>query len=454
MDNRIIVIDDDKNLCKLIEDFLRRRGCFVEWFKDAEAGLENIRNNEYDAAIIDVNMPAINGLKLCEILAVERPDLSVIIITAFGSMETAVSALRAGAFDFITKPLDLDLLEFSIKKALAHHELKEKIKVLDTKLKLFESFEEIIGESPSIKKVFSQTTKITKTKIPVLITGESGTGKELFAKAIHNRSKDKDFPFVAVNCSAIPKTLFESELFGFKKGSFTDAKEDHKGLILQADKGTLFLDEVGDFPLELQPKLLRAIEEKKVRPIGSDREIEFDARIISATNQSLEDLIDRQLFREDLYYRLNVIHLDIPPLRERGNDVLLLADYYIKIFAKNYDKDIKGFTKPVIKRMLEYPWQGNIRELKNAIERAVALTNFDNITLDDFPDKIRSYDYSAAGNTHVVYNELITLEEVQKRHIMHILSNSENNLSKAAQILGINRTTLYRKMEQYNISTD
>jgi len=452
MDNKIIVIDDDEGMCKLINDFLKRKDFEVKWFNKSKDALRDIKENNYTAAVIDINMPDINGIKLCEILSAEKSEIPVIMITAFGNMDTAISALRAGAYDFITKPLDLNFLLFSIKRAVNHYNLQEKIKILNNELSQFKQFDDIIGESTVMKKLYQQIEKTAHSDASILITGESGTGKELVAKALHKYSFRKDKPFIAVNCSAIPANLFESELFGFKKGAFTDAKDDFKGLIHQVNGGTLFLDEIGDFPIELQPKLLRALEEKKIRPIGSESEVSFDARIISATNQNIEALITKQLFREDLYYRLNVINLHLPSLRERGNDILLLADYYLNYFTKTYDKKITGFQANVIKRFLEYQWPGNIRELRNAIERSVALTAFDKITLSDLPDKIKNIDNNSLYLAINDSNENLTLEEIEKKHIIFILDSVKNNLTKAAKILGINRTTLYRKMDHYNIS--
>jgi len=303
-----------------------------------------------------------------------------------------------------------------------------------------------------MQELYDQLGRIAATDSTVLLTGESGTGKELVARALHKRSARSKDPFVAVNCTALPETLLESELFGHRGGAFTGAQAHRKGLFLQAGKGTLFLDEIGDFPLELQPKLLRALEQRTFRPLGSDEEVRFEARIIVATNRDLESAMEEGRFRRDLYFRINVIQVTLPPLRARGTDILLLAQHFLEDFAMADDKSVKGIAKPVAEKLLDYDWPGNVRELKNAMERAVALTRFDQIAVEDLPEKIRAYQGApvtvGGGNDP---GELVSMEEVERRYILHVLKVVGDNKSLASKILGFDRKTLYRKLQRYGL---
>ena len=312
-----------------------------------------------------------------------------------------------------------------------------------------QQFDDLIGDSPPMRRFFSEFSRVADTETSVLITGESGTGKELVARALHKNSRRKAESFVAINCAAFHETLLESELFGYKKGAFTDAKSNRKGLFLQADKGTLFLDEVAEIPLMLQPKLLRALEERTIRPLGGDKEISFDVRLIAATNRDIESAVEEGRFREDLYYRLNVIQLRVPPLRARGTDILLLSDHFIKHFASRSSNQVTGISNPAAQKLMEYTWPGNVRELRNAIERAVALTRYNKIALADLPEKIRTYHSSHVLLESSNPNELVTLEEVERRYILHVLKMVTGNRTAAARILGLDRKTLYRKLQGY-----
>ena len=454
MSNKIVIIDDDREMCKMLEVDFKRRGYQVNWFLNGSEALEYIGTAEVDVVLTDISLPQMSGIELCQRLSENRPDIPVIVITAFGSLDTAVAAIRAGAYDFVVKPIELDLLAIAMDRALHHREMEEKIKVLSAALEKSKVSEDIIGQSPVMQKLFSQIDRIADTDMSVMVVGESGTGKELIARALHSNSRRKDKPFVAINCSALPETLLESELFGYKKGAFTDARSDHKGLFLQADQGTLFLDEIADIPLVLQPKLLRALEERTLRPIGSNSEEKFDVRIIAATNRDLESEVNDGKFREDLFYRLNVIQLSVPPLRSRGADTLLLARHFLQQAASQSGKDIAGIAETTAEKLLSYSWPGNVRELRNAVERAVALTRFDTIAVEDLPEKIRDYQSS-----HVIIgsddpDELVTMEEVERRYILHVLQASGGNRSMAARILGLDRKTLYRKLQNYNYESD
>jgi DNA-binding NtrC family response regulator len=375
-------------------------------------------------------------------------------MTAFGSLETAIAAIRAGAYDFVTKPIELELLAVILHRAIERRQLQEQIRLLRETLDRTSRFEELLGESPAMQKLYDQLSQIAQSEVPVLITGESGTGKELVARALHRRGPRRDKPFLAVNCAALPDTLLESELFGHVKGAFTDARSDRKGLFIQADGGTLLLDEIGEMPLSMQPKLLRALEEGKVRPGGSDKETAFDVRILAATNRDLETAVEERRFREDLFFRINVIQIELPPLRGRGADALLLAQHFIELCAGRAKKDVRAMAAPVAEKLLAYSWPGNVRELRNVIERAVALTKFDTLTVEDLPEKIRDYRRSQVLLGGEDPAELAPMEDVERRYILHVLECVRANRTLAARTLGFDRKTLYRKLRQYGVLGD
>jgi DNA-binding NtrC family response regulator len=378
-----------------------------------------------------------------------RPDVPVIVMTAFGSMETAIAAIRAGAYDFITKPIEMDVLALTLERAFKHRLLQEQVKVLSEAVERTERFDELLGASPAMQKLYDQLSRIADSETSVLLMGESGTGKELAARSLHKRSRRRDQPFVAVNCAALPETLLESELFGHAKGAFTDARSDRKGLFVQAQGGTLFLDEITEMPLTMQPKLLRALEESSVRPVGGDQEVPFDVRILAATNRDLESAVEEGRFREDLYFRINVIQMELPPLRSRGTDVLLLAQHFLQQFAARSGKQVKGISEAVGERLLAYTWPGNVRELRNVIERAVALTRYDKLALEDLPEKIRDWRSSQVFIGGDDPSELVPMEEVERRYILHVVRSVDGNKTLAARVLGMDRKTLYRKLRQY-----
>jgi DNA-binding NtrC family response regulator len=449
MHGRILIIDDDQSMCEMLDADLRRRGFESSWHTSAGEAFENIKNEDFDVILTDLRLPGMNGIELCERIAANRPNVPVVVMTAFGSMETAVEAMRAGAYDFVAKPIDLDILALCLQRALKLRRLQEQVRTLSESVKQFQSYDESIGDSPPMQKLFARLNRLADTEASVLITGESGTGKELIARALHKQSRRESAPFIAVSCSALPETLLESELFGYKRGAFTDAKKDHKGLFLQADGGTLFLDEIGEMPVLLQPKLLRVLEERSVRPLGGNSEDSFDVRLVSATNLDLESAVEEGRFREDLFYRLNVIQVDVPPLRERGTDILLLAQHFINFFAARSGKKVDGITDKAAERLLAYAWHGNVRELRNAVEHAVALTRFDKITVEDLPNKIRAYQSDhilISGNNPA---ELVSMEEVERRYIRHVLKTVGDNRTLAARVLGMDRKTLYRKLRRY-----
>ncbi len=448
MPGRVLIVDDDQSMCELIEADLACRNIQSVWRTSAAEALLVIEEGQFDVILTDLQMPGLNGLALCERIVANRPDIPVVVMTAFGSLETAVAAMRAGAYDFVSKPVELDLLAIRLERAIQHRSLSEQVRLLSDRVQQANRFSKLLGESPAMRRLFDDLRRIAETDTSVLITGESGTGKELVAKALHEQSRRRTKPFVAINCAALPESLLESELFGHKRGSFTDAVSDQRGLFLQADGGTLFLDELGEFPLSLQPKLLRALEERTVRPVGSDKEVPFDVRLIAATNRDLETAVEEKRFREDLYFRVNVIQIKLPPLRSRGTDVLLLAQHYLEDFASRNGKKIVGLSDATAQKLLDYEWPGNVRELRNAIERAVALARFDRIAVDDLPDKIRNYRGTQLELGGDNPSELLKMEEVERRYIQHVLKVTHGNRTLTAQILGFDRKTLYRKLKQ------
>jgi len=449
MPERILIVDDDPQMCRMIEAFLRTQGLEASWHTSAEAAFSALQAGAFDVVVTDLNMPGMNGVDLCERIVANHPEIPVVVVTAFGSLETVIAALRAGAYDFITKPVEMDLLGFAIRRAANHHSLQREVRKLSAIVENATHLEGLIGESAPMQQLFERIRRIAAAEVSVLICGESGTGKELVARALHAQSHRKEGPFVAVNCAALPEPLLESELFGHKRGAFTDARTERKGLFLQASGGTLLLDEISAFPLSLQPKLLRALEERRVRPVGADQEIPFDVRVIAATNRDLEEAVEKERFREDLFFRVNVVQIELPPLRSRGTDILLLAQHFLAQAAARSGKPVRGMSHAVADKLLAYAWPGNVRELRNAIEHAVALTSYEEITVEDLPEKIRAY-----RSSHVFVGgsdpaDLLPMEEVERRYILHVMEAVGGNKTLAARVLGFDRKTLYRKLELY-----
>ena len=443
---RILVVEDEREMRALLEKGLARRGFVPTVRGSAAEAFALVESEDFDTVLTDLRMPGMDGLALCERVALNRPDIPVVVVTAFGSMETAVAAIRAGAYDFITKPVDLDALVMVLERAVQHRALREEVRRLRRALGEVNADGGVVGESLALRRVYELIDRVADSDASVLVTGESGTGKEVAARALHARSRRHDGPFVAINCAAMPEALLESELFGHAKGAFTDAKSARTGLFIKASGGTLFLDEVGEMPITLQPKLLRALQERTVRPVGGDSEVSFDARIVAATNRDLELAVEEGRFREDLYYRLNVIGLELPPLRARGNDVLLLAQRFLEHFASRSGKRVVGLSPPVAQRLLAYGWPGNVRELQNCIERAVALTSFEQLTVEDLPERIRDYRASTANAQASDVSELVSLEEMERRYIQRVIETVGGSRTLASRILGVDRKTLYRKL--------
>ena len=453
MSQRVLVVDDEPSMCELLDARLRRRGFTVTTQTDAGAALEALAAEPFDVVVTDLNMAVLDGIELCARIVENHPDVPVIVLTGFGSFESAVAAIRAGAYDFITKPVEIEALVLALDRATRHRSLQQEVKRLRLAVSSAERFDELVGESAAMRALRDLLSRIADQDATVLVTGESGTGKEVVARALHRAGKRARGPFVTINCAAVPAALLESELFGHAKGAFTDARTARTGLFAQAHGGTLFLDEIGDMPLALQPKILRALEERKIRPVGASTEIAVDVHIISATHRDLQSAIEERTFREDLFFRLDVINVELPPLRARGADVLLLAQNFVRELAERSKKPVVGISPAAAERLLAYAWPGNVRELRNCIERAVALTRFADIAVEDLPEKIRSYRPAhvvVAGNDPT---ELVTLEEMNRRYILRVLDTVAGNKTLAARVLDLDRRTLYRRLESYGVDT-
>ena len=449
---KLLFVDDDSSLCEVAAAGLTRRGFEVVWRTSGEEAEQLISSESFDVVATDLNMGGMDGNELCRRILERRPDLPVVVLTAFGSMESAVGAIRAGAYDFIVKPVELETLSLTLERAAKHSALTREVRHLRQVVDATTNLHDVYGKSGPMQDLFDLVNHVADTEATVLVTGESGTGKELIARALHRGSRRKDGPFIAINCGAIPESLLEAELFGHARGAFTDAKDGRRGLLLAADGGTLLLDEIGEMPLGMQVKLLRALQERTVRPLGSTQEQPFDTRLIAATQRDLEQEARDGRFREDLYYRVNVVHIHVPPLRARGADILLLAQHFLERAAKLGGRRIDGLSPEAAERLMTYHWPGNVRELQNAMERAAALTRTPEIGAQDLPDRIRHYRAPAAMATDVSSVELLTMDEVERRHILAVLHAMGGNKTQAAEILGFDRKTLYRKLERYGVA--
>jgi two-component system response regulator HydG len=445
MSGHVLIVDDDAGMTETLAKAMGRRGFVVTSKSSAAEGLLALEEQDFDVIVTDLHMDGMDGLAFCERVVANRPDVPVVMITAFGSMESAVAALRVGAYDFITKPFDVELLRHTLGRAVQHRALREEVKRLRQAVGAAEGFEHMIGSSPSMQKLKELIDRVAEVDATLLIAGESGTGKELVARAVHDRSRHAAGPFVAINCAAVPEALLESELFGHVKGAFTDARTPRQGLFVKANGGTLFLDEVAELPIGMQPKLLRALQERTVRPVGADVETPYHARIVTASNKDLEAEVEAHHFREDLFYRVNVVRIDVPPLRVRGSDVLFLAQHFVTHFAAKAGKKVSGFSTAVAEKLLAYQWPGNVRELQNCIERAVVFARFEELSVDDLPDKMRDYQVRNATVPGVGDLELLPMEEVERRYILRVLKQLGSKAA-ASEVLGIDRRTLYRKL--------
>jgi DNA-binding NtrC family response regulator len=443
----ILVVDDDADMRELAYDMLKDRGHQVNTAGSGEEALKQLAEADYAVVLTDLRMKGMEGLELLGRIKRMYPDINVILMTAFGSVETAVEAMKHGASDYLTKPVKKDELVRVIERVVREASLRREVSRLRKEVHKEYSFHHILGKSKPIQAVFDLIRRVADSPTNVLITGESGTGKELVAKAIHYNSDRKDAPFIPVNCAAIPEQLLESELFGHMRGAFTDAKLDKRGLFEEAQKGTLFLDEISELPLMLQAKILRAIQEKEIRRVGATKPISVDVRIIAATNLNLSEEVKNKRFREDLYYRLNVIELKLPPLRERREDIPLLVEAFLKKCGEVRGKEVKGVTESALAMLMDYAWPGNVRELENVIERAVTLSRSEKVSPDDLPAAVQG----ARGDRRVLdeaAEKTLPLHELEKEYIKKILDKSGGNKYQAAHALGIDRKTLYRKLAE------
>jgi two-component system response regulator HydG len=454
MSESLLVVDDDREMCELMQSALEKRGYEVEWHTEGAEALASLAERDFSVVVTDLNLDTMSGLEICRYATENRPNVPVIVITAFGDMSSAIAAIRAGAYDFLTKPLEMEALIHAVNRAMQHRHLREEVNRLTEELRSTEALGGLIGKSPTMRQVYDLMSRVSATDSSVLLTGESGTGKELVARALHAESPRGTKPFVAINCAAVPANLLESELFGHVRGAFTDAKTSRKGLFERASGGTVLLDEIGEMPMEMQPKLLRVLQERKLRPVGGSSEVSFDARILAATNRDLQSDVEEGRFREDLYYRLNVVEIHVPPLRTRGNDVLLLAQHFVNELSERMDKAVQGLSGEAARKLLDYDWPGNVRELENAMERAVALTRFERITVEDLPERIRSYESTRVTPIDVDAGQVLTLQELEKRYVERVLKAVGGNKTRAAKLLGLDRRTLYRKLDRYEKQAD
>lgn len=441
----VLVVDDDPDMGSLVEDIMSERGHAVTVVTNGQDALKHLGQADYEVVLTDLRMKGMQGLELLSEVKRSHPHTNVILMTAFGSVETAVDAMKHGAYDYLTKPVKSNELVPTLERAIREAHLRREVAHLRRAVGKEYSFHQILGKSKAMRELFDLIQRVSDSPTNILISGESGTGKELVAKAIHFNSNRKHAPFIPVNCAAIPETLLESELFGHVRGAFTDAKTDKRGLFEEANQGTLFLDEISEIPTLLQAKLLRAIQEKEVRRVGSARSLSVDVRIIAATNVNLAEEVKAKRFREDLFYRLNVIEIRLPPLRERREDIPLLVEAFLQKCAQSSHRPVRGVTESALALLIDYAWPGNVRELENVIERAVTLSRADKIGAEDLPPMVQG----ARGDRRVIdeaAEHTLPLHEVEKEYILRILEKTGGNKYQAANILGIDRKTLYRKL--------
>ena len=445
MNFTILIIDDEKNIREGLSAALELDGYSVKLAANGAEGLALIEKGDIDLVITDLRMPGISGEEVLAKVRGESPGIPVIVLTGHGSIDTAVDAMRNGAYDFLTKPLSLDRLSLIVKRALAGRELEIRHSSLQQELNAQASFESIIGKSAEMQRIFQMVRKAADSKASVLITGESGTGKELIANALHNLSPRKSNPFIKVHCAALSETLLESELFGHEKGAFTGAAARKRGRFELANTGTIFLDEIGEINQNVQIKILRVLQDKRFERVGGEETLEVDVRVIAATNRNLEEEIAQGRFREDLFYRLNVVHIQVPPLKDRKDDIPLMLNAFLDEFNRENNKSITGFDSRSRSALYKYDWPGNIRQLRNCVESAVVMCSGNEITLEDLPPTVRG-----AAESNVIQVPVgITMAEAEKIIIQQNLASNQGNKTKTADILGIGRKTLHRKLEEY-----
>lgn len=456
---RLLIVDDEEDMLRLLKRVLSKDlNCEVQTATNGVEALKLLDGAPFDVVLADLRMPGMDGMAFLEHSKRDRPDLTVVMITAFGSIDLAVQAIKKGAYDFIAKPFELDKLSLLMQKALERSRLMRENLFLQRRIKEQEGFQEMVGTSSKIKKVFETIRLIGKTDVTVLLTGESGTGKDMAARAIHSFSDRSSQPFVAVNCPNLPESILESELFGYKRGAFTHATQDKKGLFLEAQGGTIYLDEIGEISLTLQTKLLRVLQEKEIRPLGQTTTLKIDVRIIASTNQYLEKRIKENLFREDLFYRLSVVSLRLPPLRERPEDIPLLVEHFLDRYCKEFNRPRKTVAASLMSRFMTHRWKGNVRELENVVRRCVLLVPGDEIRLEDI-------DWTAATDKDcIVSDELmgltykeaktLVLEKFHQDYLSQALSRQNGNVTRAAKDCGLERQSLQQVMRRYGIKAN
>jgi len=446
---QILIVEDDVKMRTALREIMFKEGYSVETVGTGEAALAKIGTTNYDLVITDLKLPGIDGMDILKAIRKSRPEISTVMITAYATVDTAVEAMKEGAEDYIAKPFNLDEIRIIVKKVLERKALVDDNKLLRSQLKKKYSYENVVGNSEGMIDVYKTIDRVKDSKATVLILGETGTGKELVARAIHYNSIRSEKPFLPVNCGALAESLLESELFGYVKGAFTGAARDKQGVFEVADGGTVFLDEIGDISARLQQVLLRVLENGEIQPVGATTRKKVDVRIVAATNKNLEEMIKTGSYREDLYYRLNVITLRLPPLRERREDIATLAGHFLRKYCANNEKAITGLSKEVLRLLEQYAWPGNVRELENLIERATLLETTSEITRESLPEHIRT-----ATDKGLLANDedLQTLEEMGRAYIIKVLGKVNGNKVRASEILGINRTSLWRMIQRFKIS--
>ncbi|HVP06363.1 MAG TPA: sigma-54 dependent transcriptional regulator [Candidatus Acidoferrum sp.] len=449
MSPRILVIDDEDSMCNFMEIMLSKQGYRVDTANSGKAGVVLLKENNYDLVIADLNMPEMSGIDVLKTVKSFKKEQELIVMTAYASVDSAIEAMKQGAADYITKPFKVDEIKLVIEKTINRKKLVEENSALKRQLQTDNSFDKFIGNSEAIVKLKKLAQRVASSESTVLIRGESGTGKDLVARAIHHHSSRCSGPFVTINCAALPETLLESELFGHRKGSFTGAIKDKEGLFSVAGGGTFFLDEVGNTSLSIQVKLLRVLEDKKITPVGDTKPIDVDVRLIAATNADLEEDVKAGRFRKDLFYRLNVIPIYIPPLRERREDIPLLVDHFVAKYCARVNAGPKKIADHAMKLLANYHWPGNVRELENTIERAILLSRSDVLDMSEFPERLSQPE----PTTLVKESEPTTptLESIEKAYIQYIMTQTDGKKTEAARILGIDPSTLYRKIERYRL---
>ncbi|MGH7811643.1 MAG: sigma-54-dependent transcriptional regulator [Candidatus Binatia bacterium] len=449
---RILIVEDDREMSRFLTELLAEEGYDPAGAIDGPSALDSYKRDDFDLVITDLMMPRMKGTELIRRLKEIDANALILVITAFGSIDSAVEAIRAGAFHYVTKPFRSEELLIHVQRALEQRQLRQEIDRLRTEAQRGYRFQDIIGRSQKMQQLFDTIAHVSDVVANVLILGESGTGKELVARALHAHSSRARGPFVAINCAAIPETLLESELFGYVRGAFTDAKKDRPGLFHEASGGTLFLDEIGEIPVTLQAKLLRAIEDREIRPLGGNRSEKVDVRVVSASNRDLEQWVEEGRFRRDFYYRLNVIRLDLPALRERVDDIPLLVNHFIEKFSRQAHHPVTGIDKDALALLVNYCWPGNVRELEHLIERTVLLGKQSTIGVQDLPPQLLAYNQPRLPLAEAVARAY-TLSNLEREYIEQVLENVNGNKSEAAKVLGVDRTTLYRKLEEYKLKT-